>query len=232
VGLLFSGSGTFRLDIHPASSFSSGRVPLGAMRAALLLALALVGLAAPARAEHALHQRACGSPARDGYGAVDAACLNESPAAEWYWAYLDSGRDARDLDVHVEMGADYFGFAVKWGIDTHFDGWEACAEACKAYRPTRGAAGFQGLPCNSFAYCAAALCYSPGEPLGAHKQGNCWLKFTEGPGSPEVSQRGNLPQAYREAHADAPRTVHWVAGVLLPRDVEMREGTWGPRWAS
>ena len=42
----------------------------------------------------------------------------------------------------------------------------------------------QSLPCNGFAYCEAAVCWEP--DAHKHTKGDCWLKFMEGPGNPEV----------------------------------------------
>lgn len=118
-----------------------------------------------------------------------------------------------------------------WGLDTFYAEWEDCAEACKAHVPVKGDRGFAGLPCNAFAYCAAPKCFEPDAYNGQHSRGNCWLKFTEGPGSPEINMRGRLPPDYKARHPDAPDVVQWVAGVVLPADVPMREGTFGPRWS-
>lgn len=50
----------------------------------------------------------------------------------------------------------------------------------------------------SFVFCAAAKCYSPDAFLGKHARGNCWLKFTEAPGNPEVNMRGSLEGEFKQ----------------------------------
>jgi hypothetical protein len=46
---------------------------------------------------------------------------------------------------------------------------------------------FSELPCNAFAFCPDEVCFEP--DAHHHTKGDCWLKFTEGPVSPEVGQR-------------------------------------------
>ena len=46
------------------------------------------------------------------------------------------------------------------------------------------AADYAPLPCNAFAWCSEEVCFEP--DAHKHSLGDCWLKFTEGPASPEV----------------------------------------------
>ena len=41
--------------------------------------------------------------------------------------------------------------------------------------------------------------------------------------------RGRLSSEQRERHPQAPEYVQWHSGALLPRGVDLRNGTWGPR---
>lgn len=53
----------------------------------------------------------------------------------------------------------------------------------------------------------------------------------------QVNQRGRMDTAdsrkggveFHQRHPQAPATVQWVAGVLLPANVTPSNGTWGPR---
>ena len=47
------------------------------------------------------------------------------------------------------------------------------------------AAGFEPLPCNAFSFCPDDVCWEP--DIHKHTKGDCWLKFTEGPATPEAS---------------------------------------------
>jgi hypothetical protein len=86
---------------------------------------------------------------------------------------------------------------------------------------------FGTMPCNAFAFCAEPNCFEP--DAHKHSQGDCWLKFTEAPASPEVNMRGRLSKAMQQRHPQAPAAVAWHAGVLLPRGVQLRNGSWSPR---
>ena len=57
---------------------------------------------------------------------------------------------------------------------------------------------YEPLPCNAFAWCSEVECFEP----DAHKHtlGDCWLKYTEGPASPEV-QRSSLHEANSDQYA-------------------------------
>lgn len=72
------------------------------------------------------------------------------------------------------------------------------------------------------------MCFEP--DVHKHTLGDCWLKFTEGPANPEVNMRGALPDWYKRRHPNAPEHVPWSSGVLLPDDMELRNGTWSVRW--
>jgi hypothetical protein len=86
---------------------------------------------------------------------------------------------------------------------------------------------FGNLPCNAFAFCAFDTCFEP--DAHSHRKGDCWLKFTEAPASPEVNMRGRLPLALQQRHPAAPKEVQWHAGVLLPHGVTLTNGSWSPR---
>ena len=47
---------------------------------------------------------------------------------------------------------------------------------------------------------------------------------------PEVNMRGRTSGEQRKRHPDAPERVQWHSGVLLPRGVDLRNGTWSPRY--
>ena len=42
--------------------------------------------------------------------------------------------------------------------------------------------------------------------------------------------RGDITAAMKQRHPTAPDIVPWHAGVLLPRGVQLRNGTWSPRY--
>lgn len=86
---------------------------------------------------------------------------------------------------------------------------------------------FARLPCNAFAWCSQATCFEP--DAHSHSKGDCWLKFTEAPASPEVNMRGRLSKAQQRRHPDAPVQVQWHSGVVLPRGVTLTNGSWSPR---
>lgn len=91
--------------------------------------------------------RECGSPAIDGYAHVDFKCLDGSADARRYRALVAAG--AR-LAGASEVGADYDGLGVRWGIGHKKANWSACEDACRAHRPAAAGLGgpFAGLPCN------------------------------------------------------------------------------------
>eukprot|EP00877_Chromochloris_zofingiensis_P007296 jgi/Chrzof1/281/Cz01g09240.t1 len=172
--------------------------------------------------------RVCGSPAVDGYAHVSTSCLLNSPTARWYKEYIASSGKFEDMVVHIEPQADYDGLAVVWGAGNTKRNAEECAKQCWQHRPGQVDGPFKDVPCNAFAYCDSAICFEP--DAHDHKRGDCWLKFTEAPASPEVNMRGALPDDYRKRHPTAPSHVQWVAGVLLPPGVHLTNGTWSPRW--
>jgi hypothetical protein len=87
---------------------------------------------------------------------------------------------------------------------------------------------FDRLPCNTFAWCGAEVCFEP--DAHHHTLHDCWLKFTEAPMVPELNMRGRFPDWYCKKHPDAPAEVQWVSGVLLPDGVQLTNGTWSVRW--
>lgn len=193
-------------------------------------ALAALGQRGPEPSLQILMEtRVCGSPATDGYAHVDDKCLLNSPTARWYRDWVAGGGRPEALVVHLEPAADIDGIAVKWGINNKYRTAEECAEDCWSHRPGKVEGPFQALPCNSFSWCGAAVCFEP--DAHNHTQGDCWLKWTEAPASPEINMRGNLPPDFRQRHPTAPGRVQWVAGVLLPAGVRYNNGTWSPRWS-
>ncbi|KAL4430553.1 hypothetical protein ABPG77_005793 [Micractinium sp. CCAP 211/92] len=175
------------------------------------------------KVQQLLETRVCGSPAVDGYAHVEPPCLEGSPTNKW-WQENKPRPD--DLDIWIEREADYDGLAVGWGIGNTKASIEECAEACRQHVP-EGDGPFGKLPCNAFAWCSAEHCFEP--DAHKHGKGDCWLKFTEAPASPEVNMRGALSRAMRQRHPDAPERVQWHAGVLLPHGVKLTNGSWSPR---
>eukprot|EP01025_Chloroclados_australasicus_P024425 TRINITY_DN244_c0_g1_i1.p1 TRINITY_DN244_c0_g1~~TRINITY_DN244_c0_g1_i1.p1 ORF type:complete len:257 (+),score=34.33 TRINITY_DN244_c0_g1_i1:225-995(+) len=181
-------------------------------------------------AELALSSRVCGSPAVDGYAHVNATCLELSPSNRWWQKYVSVGGQQQDMLPRIEEAADIDGLAVAWGIGNKVQTPQECAQQCVQHQIYPVAQGpFSKLPCNAFAWCSEEVCFEP--DAHTHTKGDCWLKFTEGPIQPEVNMRGDLPDDYRKRHPTAPQKVQWVAGVLLPSNVQMKNGTWGPRWS-
>lgn len=171
-----------------------------------------------------LSQRVCGSPAVDGYAHVKPECLYSSPTAKWW---NTTAPKPEDLDVHLERYADYDGVAVKWGIDHKHETVESCAQACRDHVP-KGDGPFGWLPCNAFSFCSEKECWEP--DAHKHSKGDCWLKFTEAPAMPEVNMRGKTSKEQLERHPTAPESVQWHSGVLLPHGVDLKNGTWSPRY--
>jgi len=165
------------------------------------------------------HSRVCGSPAIDGYARVNETCLRQSPTATLY----TKGKDPT-ITARIDRFADYDGIAVKWGIDNKVSSVEECAEQCMSFnKMVEG----DTLPCTAFVYCDAPVCFEP--DAHHHTQGDCWLKFSEAPASPEVNMRGRLPPDMRARHPEAPIACPWHAGVLLPRNIRLTNGTFSPR---
>lgn len=138
------------------------------------------------------------------------------------------GGSYKDLIVHIEQRADYDGIAVRWGVNHKTPTPQECAKACWNHRPGQVEGAFKDLPCNAFTFCNADTCFEP--DAHQHTRGDCWLKFTEGPANPEINMRGNRPGAYFARHPTAPPRSQWVSGVLLPPGVQLRNGTWSPRY--
>eukprot|EP00798_Chlamydomonas_sp_ICE-L_P012331 gene12331-15505_t len=176
-----------------------------------------------------LASRVCGHPAIDGYSHVVPQCLEDSPTNKWWQNYYAQGGKQADLVMHVEKSAGYDGLAVGWGINNKVKSAEECGQQCLDHMPNyQGQGPYDKLPCNAFVWCPDDVCFEP--DAHHHTKGDCWLKFTEGPASPELNQRGKLPDWYMKKHADAPPIVQWWSGVLLPAGIEPNNGTWGPRY--
>eukprot|EP00884_Botryococcus_braunii_P023092 jgi/Botrbrau1/9467/Bobra.0252s0088.1 len=151
----------------------------------------------------ALSSRVCGSPAIDGYAHVVPACLESSPTNTYWKKWVASGGTPDQLVVHIERNADYDGLAVGWGIGNTKATVEECAEACRNHKPGPHVGGpYQNLPCNVFSFCGLpdsnGKCFEP--DIHSHTKGDCWLKFSEGPMSPEVNFRGKLSADYLKRH--------------------------------
>ncbi len=73
------------------------------------------------------------------------------------------------------------------------------------------------------------MCFEP--DAHNHTRGDCWLKFSEVPQSPEVNMRANYSEEFRRRHPSAPEQVGWTAGAVLPRGIALENGTWSPRAA-
>lgn len=213
-----------RAAASPAAvATEAGAAPhLGAAAAQPAAAAAESGL------QQLLSQRVCGSPAVDGYAHVEPKCLYSSPAAKWWKEWEAGGGQRQDLVVHIEKSADYDGLAVAWGIGNTKASVEECAEACRAHKANPGGSLFEPLPCNAFAFCPDEVCFEP--DAHSHSKGDCWLKFTEGPASPEVNFRGEIRAEQRARHPKAPNAVQWQSGVLLPKGVQLTNGSWSPRY--
>ncbi|KAG1663396.1 hypothetical protein FOA52_011674 [Chlamydomonas sp. UWO 241] len=176
----------------------------------------------------ALMARVCGSPAVDGYSHVDPKCLDASPTAMWWKEYYRLGFRQQDLVAHIEEMADFDGLAVGWGIGNKMATVEDCAAACLAFKVGSNPGPFGALPCNTFTWCPDEICFEP--DAHKHTKGDCWLKFTEGPASPELNYRGLLGPGYRVRHPTASDRVQWWGGVVLPPGMELTNGTFGPRY--
>mmetsp|Transcript_3293 Transcript_3293/g.8232 ORF Transcript_3293/g.8232 Transcript_3293/m.8232 type:complete len:365 (+) Transcript_3293:241-1335(+) len=169
--------------------------------------------------------RHCGSPAIDGYANVVPSCLDNSTEAQVYLSLL---REGVRLEAHAEEGADFDGLGVRWGIGHKKANWSECEAACIAHKPTPAGGPFSKLPCNVWTWCGRERCWEP--DAHSHSFGDCWLKFTEQPESPEVNMRIPMSKPYMRRHArDIESGVPWVSGVLLAPGKTLTNGTWGPR---
>lgn len=89
-------------------------------------------------------------------------------------------------------------------------------------------APFSRLPCNTWTWCGEEECWEP--DAHHHTRGDCWLKFTELPETPEVNMRLPMLPRYVKRHSrELSRGVPWTAGVLVEPGVKVTNGTWGPR---
>ncbi|GJP53490.1 hypothetical protein CLOM_g12653 [Closterium sp. NIES-68] len=183
-----------------------------------------------APADGAPLERVCGSPAVDGYAHVDATCLEGSPTNRLWWSmHPQGGKSGEGLECHVEREVSLDGLAVRWGIGHKTTTPEQCCQACRDHEPGPHLGGpFARLPCNVWVFCAAPACFEP--DVHTHTYGDCWLKFSEAPQSPEVNARGEYPRDLRARHPAAPERCQWVAGVLLPLGQVLTNGTWSPRY--
>ena len=177
--------------------------------------------------------RACGSPAIDGYSHVEPKCIAKSPTALLYKKLFEEGTK---LVAYHDLAADYDGLGVKWGIGHYKATWQECEEACRSFNPKTGGGPFVGLPCNVWTWCSRKKCFEP--DAHSHSFGDCWLKFTELPESPEVNQRtpsssetsGEMKPSFMRRHKNQMvGGCSWVSGALLAPGAKMTNGTWGPR---
>lgn len=211
------------------------RIDVAALRAAVSGWRAAPDGASPAAgaagAPPAPLKRVCGSPAVDGYAHVDAKCLLASPTAvAWRALHPHGGKSGEGLDCHTEENVSLDGLAVGWGIGNKKDSAEQCCQACRDHVPGPHVGGpFQDLPCNAWVFCPSDECFEA--DAHRHMRGDCWLKFTEAPQSPEVNARGAFPPEFRSRHSAAPAACPWTSGVLVPPGQAWTNGTWGPRAA-
>ena len=158
---------------------------------------------------------------------VDPKCIAKSPTAVLYRQLLESNTQ---LVAHAEQHADYDGLGVKWGIGHKKQTWQECEAACRDFDPRKsGGAPFTGLPCNVWTWCSRKVCWEP--DAHSHSFGDCWLKFSEAPESPEVNMRTpGMRPAFMQRHRIAmSEGCPWVSGVLLVPGTPFTNGTWGPR---
>lgn len=85
------------------------------------------------------------------------------------------------------------------------------------------------LPCNVWVYCPEEVCFEA--DAHHHTKGDCWLKFSEAPQSPEINARGEFPQDFLNRHPEAPKKTPWISGILVPPGQVLTNGTWGPRYS-
>ena len=163
----------------------------------------------------------------DGYAHVDPKCFLNSPTARTFGKLLSAGTP---LVAFADQAADYDGLGVRWGIGNKKATWQECESSCRDFQPAGGGGGpFKGLPCNVWTWCSRKVCFEP--DAHSHSFGDCWLKFTETPESPEVNMRtpGMLSSFMRRHKKQMAEGCPWVSGALLPPGVNMTNGTWGPR---
>ena len=157
---------------------------------------------------------------------MDPKCFLESPTSRTYAKLLEAGTP---LVPFVDLAADYDGLGVRWGIGNKMKTWQDCEDNCRKFRPTGGGGPFRGLACNVWTWCSRKVCFEP--DAHSHSFGDCWLKFSENPESPEVNMRtpGMKPSFMRRHRKQMADGCPWVSGALLPPGVKMTNGTWGPR---
>eukprot|EP00271_Cylindrocystis_brebissonii_P022554 TRINITY_DN8723_c0_g2_i2.p1 TRINITY_DN8723_c0_g2~~TRINITY_DN8723_c0_g2_i2.p1 ORF type:complete len:283 (-),score=32.94 TRINITY_DN8723_c0_g2_i2:611-1459(-) len=181
--------------------------------------------------DRTLLPRVCGSPAVDGYTRVDVPCLLNSPTAKaWHRLHLHGGMSGLGLTCNLEEALSLDGVAVAWGPTNKKATAEECCQSCREHVPGPHLKGpFQALPCNVWVFCPADKCFEVDEL--EHTQGDCWLKFSEAPQNPEVNARGAFDAAFLKRHPEAPQRTPWVSGALVPVELRLTNGTWGPRAA-
>ncbi|CAI5524065.1 unnamed protein product [Closterium sp. Naga37s-1] len=177
---------------NPQSSVNDAAIPAVVPRPAPPQLQQQPAIHAPA--DSAPLERVCGSPAVDGYAHVNATCLEASPTNRMWWSmHPQGGRSGEGLDCHMEREVSLDGLAVRWGIGHKTTTPEQCCQACRDHRPDPQVADpFAHLPCNVWVFCCAPTCFEP--DAHTHTFGDCWLKFSEAPQSPEVNARGEYPR--------------------------------------
>lgn len=51
------------------------------------------------------------------------------------------------------------------------------------------------------------------------------------PALPQLNMKGRISADQRKRHPNAPERCQWTSGVLLPADVPLKNGTFGPRYS-
>lgn len=176
----------------------------------------------------AMMARVCGDPAIDGYAHVVPQCLEDSPTAKWWAKFYAEGGKQTDLVMHIEQSGEMDGLAVAWGLGNKKETAEECAQQCLDHMPGKVDGPFKNLPCNAFSWCPDEVCFAP--DAHKHTKGDCWIKFTEGPASPQINMRGMITPDMKRRHPEAPERAQWWGGVLLPPGVPLTNGTFGPRY--
>eukprot|EP01060_Flectonema_neradi_P002837 TRINITY_DN11785_c0_g1_i1.p1 TRINITY_DN11785_c0_g1~~TRINITY_DN11785_c0_g1_i1.p1 ORF type:complete len:475 (+),score=66.64 TRINITY_DN11785_c0_g1_i1:101-1525(+) len=173
-------------------------------------------------------QRTCGSPATNAYENISNDCLVNSGTFKAYTEYLKS-RSASTMKCYKENHVSYDGVTVLWGIGNKKNTAEECALSCINYKPRPDVGVGSNLPCNEWVFCPkdSPVCFEP--DAHTHTAGDCWLRFTEHPQSPEINMRGLLDAGFRKRHPTSPELTTWVSGVVLLPNTPITAGVWGPR---